>query len=70
MEGLFLLLVLAACPVLMWVMMRGMGGQQSDHAQPPDEGDSESALRTEVDELRAEIDRRKQAGDDSRPRAT
>lgn len=59
MEGLLLLLAVAACPLMMWFMMRGMGGSGSngqDPAAPADESGREAELRAEVAELRAKVD--------------
>lgn len=57
MEGLALLaLVLLACPLMMWFMMRGMRGDNQVSAQHQDAArtDAEIAsLRAELDQLRA-----------------
>lgn len=57
MEALLLGLAVLACPVvmgvMMWMMMRGSGSQQSG-SQPDQAAAAEVArLRAEVDELRA-----------------
>ena len=55
MEGLLWIAVVAACPLMMWFMMRGMSGGDSAEADPaPD--NREAALRSEVAELRKELD--------------
>lgn len=55
MEGLLWIAVIAACPLTMWFMMRGMNGGKSAGADAaPDR--QEAALRSEVAELRKELD--------------
>lgn len=53
--GLLPLLLLLACPVAMWFMMRGMsggpgGGKTEDESEAPD-----AALQREVEALRARV---------------
>ena len=55
MEGLLWIALIAACPLMMWFMMRGMSGGNSADADPaPDT--PEAALRWEIAELRKELD--------------
>ncbi len=57
MENVLLLLALAACPLVMWMMMRSMGGkggQEDDTANR-----QEAQLKGEIAELREEVARRK-----------
>lgn len=56
MEGLlFIAVIVVACPLMMWFMMRGMNGGNSADADPAPDS-SEAALRSEIAELRKELD--------------
>lgn len=52
--GLVPFLLLLACPIAMWFMMRGMSG---DHRQdkPEDVSEADAALQREVKALRARV---------------
>ena len=64
MEGLLVLAVLAACPLIMWLMMRGMG-KQADQRQQPDGNEREAEVRAKIASLREQIAMRRSEGDES-----
>lgn len=57
MENVLLLLALAACPLVMWMMMRSMGGKGGQEDDTADR--QEAHLKGEIAGLREEVARRK-----------
>lgn len=58
MENVLLLLALAACPLVMWLMMRSMGGKGGKRDDPADRHEA-THLKGEIAALREEVARRK-----------
>ncbi len=58
MENLLLLLAVAACPLMMWLMMRSMHGNKGEQeTQPADDRQKTARLKDEVAHIRQEVAR-------------